>query len=154
MYTVKEGLTVVVVHLRNKVASPGVLKVGSARMFYSIPAWWNNLEWFAGPYRETSQKVEWWVSPPGSPWCLRGRWTCSCPTSQSTHSTDCTQSWWRSPLTARAALACPLPTSLQLWTKRACCWLTPCWGAQFGVDPLADRESGDTKQTARQCSSV
>ena len=38
MYTVKEGLTVVVVHLRNKVASPGVLKVGSARMFYSIPA--------------------------------------------------------------------------------------------------------------------
>ena len=58
-------------------------------------------------------------------------------TSQSTHPTDCTQGWRRSPLTARAASACPLPTSLQLWTKRACCWCRS----------PADRESGDTKQT-------
>ena len=41
--------------------------LGSARMFY--------LEWFAGPYRETS---------PGS--LVTGWWTCSCPTSESTHS--------------------------------------------------------------------
>ena len=67
---------------------------------------WNNVEWLNWNwkqctlqpsqgkclYRETSQKVEWCCSPPGSPWCLRGRWTCSCPTSQSTHSTA--MSWY------------------------------------------------------------
>ena len=84
----------------------------------------SNFEWLNWHWKQGTLQPSQWR------WLFR-------ETSQSTHPTDCTQWWRRSPLTARAALACPLPKSLQLWTKRACCLCRS----------PADRESGDTKQT-------